>query len=1435
MNHLKKVVTCIFLISYFFVSAQQFEKVYSLNGSSTMALSAIEVPTNEYLLAVYGGIIKTDANGNVLAEGTYTGFDFQQSFSFIEHSSIAMTTLSNGNYLLGGYGWLIVDPITLQPLANQRHDMVNPINGTHINSVAKKINGEIVMTGYSNFSLNYPFPTGSIPTPNLTVLNSNGSFNTHIEFDNPYYCYSPFPCATQWDDIFTTTIKATSDGGCILIGSTNLYDSNFFGQQNDVLVIKFDVNNNIDWQLLYGNTTTGFNDEATDIIELSTGGYIISGEFGDSNIGTNLSGGLMKIDASGNVIWTKYYSKVGPTQNGLIANSVVEKNATELLLVGKSIEDVNGSFLEQPVLLTINKNTGDIIPSKSYTYPNWYKPNTIIKTSGTGFIIAAGQALNPPPEGATFIKTDNDGKTGCEVLIDFTATSVIMTPHLAEFTPMIVAPEILIPTVKSGTTTMNNLCCQTTVSILGSPTLCKGTSQILDAGAGFSSYFWTDTQGNPIPGGTSQTLTITIGGTYNVQVTDAVGCFGTATFSVTVVPNPLVPVISGDEAACVNGTYTIANAQAGVTYNWVVAGGTALPTTGTTSTVTWGSTIIGGTITVIATNTDGCTSQADLIVYECCEPTVGNYIFNTTSSTLIPSPPFITNTSINTNYTSNSFNEVAINGTFTIDNNFLITDAHIVLGPNAKIIVKNGYTLTIDGNSYLHACSDKLWTSIFIEPTATLKISNSRIEDAYHAVESNGGGLFNIANTVFNNNYTGIFVDTYAGAHSGTVVSSTFKSTANLLFPFTNIRSQFGIDIQQVGNAAGAGIQIGDATSLSNLNLFRNLRVGIHAFVSNVVIYNNDFRFILPITLTKPLTTAAIWLEGANKTAPFNPKGVVGGTALWQTNKMVNNYNGILAEDNMNLEVIKNDIQFTTFNAIGVADFFRTIPTNVNILKNKIILAAIGVSVYNSVLPTTVIQENTITAMNTGTKTAIQCYNVFNSPYAATNTLIANNTITAVGTGIGLLHYTNALVRDNTIKNLYTTGTPTYGINIQACQKINVRSNTVNQLLSNTNTFGISIQLSEAILTTCNTLNKTAVGIQVAGPSVGTTILQNTFKNNTTGFLLSNNGFIDDQFRGTIGNELPSDNKWIGSFMFHTDAGPLGSNQNSATFYVRTAALYYPTSNTGFNPFTFTSTTGPLAFCTSIVPGPPGPKSKLIIQGQVGITADEKAIAKESLFSLLREDTTLLADLDFNTFHANYTNFGIGMLMFANKQLACPDTTGFTTILSDCENIITLITPEKNLKQVALIGLINRINETELTTQQISDLQVIAAKCPFTDGVAVYQARALLAPIDSTVYLNACENNTFEGNLRLAHYHNNIIELSNDKVMMYPNPTKNIINFSYTDDINATIIFYNLLGEKVIKSKLEKSMKVNQLKSGIYFVKIIANDVVMLSEKLIIE
>lgn len=101
------------------------------------------------------------------------------------------------------------------------------------------------------------------------------------------------------------------------------------------------------------------------------------------------------------------------------------------------------------------------------------------------------------------------------------------------------------------------------VSLGNDTSFCAGDTIILDAGASFASYAWSNFTGN-------QTLTITSAGTYSVTTTDTNGCL--TSDAITITENALpTPNLGPDLEYCQGTTFSqIVNVGNGfVTYNWM--------------------------------------------------------------------------------------------------------------------------------------------------------------------------------------------------------------------------------------------------------------------------------------------------------------------------------------------------------------------------------------------------------------------------------------------------------------------------------------------------------------------------------------------------------------------------------------------------------------------------------------------------------------------------------------------------------------------------------------------------------------------------------------------------------------------------------------------------------------------------------------------------
>lgn len=176
---------------------------------------------------------------------------------------------------------------------------------------------------------------------------------------------------TTWTKLFTGNleeegyvVRETSDGGYIIVGYTRSYGVG----DDDVWLIKTDINGNIIWTKTYG----GFGLElGKDVQETSDGGYIIVAETGG-----NQGIWLIKTDEVGNSLWTKNYG-------GYFAYpySIVQTSDGGYIILGEITLTHTQTWL-----IKTNSN-GDTLWTKTF---DGIRGFSMAQTSDGGFIISGG-------------------------------------------------------------------------------------------------------------------------------------------------------------------------------------------------------------------------------------------------------------------------------------------------------------------------------------------------------------------------------------------------------------------------------------------------------------------------------------------------------------------------------------------------------------------------------------------------------------------------------------------------------------------------------------------------------------------------------------------------------------------------------------------------------------------------------------------------------------------------------------------------------------------------------------------------------------------------------------------------------------------------------------------------------------------------------------
>lgn len=201
------------------------------------------------------------------------------------------------------------------------------------------------------------------------------------------------------------SITATQDHGYAILGHVQSTDGDVINKTDtsfDYWLLKFDENDNLQWQKTYGGNN---DDRGSDIIETDDGGFAIHG-FSSSNTGDLIANNgfsdfwISKLNSTGNIEWQQNYGFAGSDQ-GI---SVIQTNDSGYLLTG--VLDVTASNGEGNSKTTAIKHAGGdywAIKINASGEKQWSKfyggsftdtPNDVIQTKDNGFIIVGASDSN---------------------------------------------------------------------------------------------------------------------------------------------------------------------------------------------------------------------------------------------------------------------------------------------------------------------------------------------------------------------------------------------------------------------------------------------------------------------------------------------------------------------------------------------------------------------------------------------------------------------------------------------------------------------------------------------------------------------------------------------------------------------------------------------------------------------------------------------------------------------------------------------------------------------------------------------------------------------------------------------------------------------------------------------------------------------------------
>ncbi len=198
--------------------------------------------------------------------------------------------------------------------------------------------------------------------------------------------------------LHSKSIALTSDGGCVLVGGSSSSDGDVSGTPDytDLWVVKIDSAGSVEWNKLYGSSSMF--DVAMSVVEDNDGNIVVLG-YNGTNDGDAAAGygsydfWLLKFDASGTLLWQKFYGGSSQDQGKAIA---LAPDGNYILAgdVASSDHDLTTNYGGYDFwVLKVSSADGSIIWSKMYGGSDNDRVNTI-SVDASGNIYVGGQSAS---------------------------------------------------------------------------------------------------------------------------------------------------------------------------------------------------------------------------------------------------------------------------------------------------------------------------------------------------------------------------------------------------------------------------------------------------------------------------------------------------------------------------------------------------------------------------------------------------------------------------------------------------------------------------------------------------------------------------------------------------------------------------------------------------------------------------------------------------------------------------------------------------------------------------------------------------------------------------------------------------------------------------------------------------------------------------------
>ena len=599
------------------------------------------------------------------------------------------------------------------------------------------------------------------------------------------------------------------------------------------------------------------------------------------------------------------------------------------------------------------------------------------------------------------------------------------------------------------------------------------------------------------------------------------------------------------------------------------------------------------------------------------------------------------NTNSNTLASSYFQKNIIIHDTLTVSDSLLLAQCTVNMYAGAYINIIAPYGHLYLNQTVVQGCNF-MWRGIKVSDYSRLTIKeNSLVADGDTTIIASPKARITVATSTLRNFVFGIYLP------PSTTGNTTLLYVTGTTFEFTGFKNYYANQALH-GVRPNGGMLLHDWTGVigsnantASTNHFYNLNSGIAAYNCLLTVRNNYFENILPNNFYsgQQQNGWTVYSRGTGAGGWLKVEPVLNNQ--WTISKC---YRGVMARNSsLDINNVRMDSVRTGIVQIHSGNLLKTA-----IVKCEIHASSVGISCGSNAGAQQInILQNKIyiTPVNGLPGTAI-ALSESNTP-AVTNDTINNNFIYLYDAddGIRMTNIYKPVVTNNYIEQHNQQLTKqTDGLEANNCDSALVTCNAVRNVnTTNTASRGMFFSNTRTSIVACNSMDSMAKGAYFGGGCYSTDFKGNTMRNNLLGLYVNKNGVMGSQ--SNKGNKFLYYRDTVGAYNANISFTGLTNSEFRLKNNTQPGSIYFPNlaqqNNGWFNVYSsITSNPYQCGSTCFIPPNLPALESFYrIVAGDSVFTEDfipeSQSMARQYLYEVISNDTTLLRDSVLNLFYTN--------------------------------------------------------------------------------------------------------------------------------------------------------------------------------------------------------